>query len=529
MQQDIAESYRRMQISPPKVIYSEIPPTGTDASAFSGNMSESGRLVDEPTHAPPPIDDDADFEIAGEDLPDEGFDEEDFDLGAGSTPAPQNEILQSAPIFSLREPDDEPSGAGDASGKSGGKTKDAKPAEPSLPAGVMPSLLDVRTEVSTEFSNRFGADEGGAGGDVLLRVGPGRRGRDDRPAAQSKNLRNPGPHGFSHLLSERALHRGAGAASGTDGPLPRCGEPFHVPAGSWDEVKAQQQDKEQKAAAIAAAINAKEAANKPVEISAGEYTRWMLDSHFHAVDLTKLKLKAGSLLKDFQEADVGFAPDGMLIVLLMKGGGLFGGAKKKNSVRDGVLDHLSKGKAREDLPAAGRFFFPAAVMPQLRIVQPIVSAEHSMFAGVPVFGPGRIAVRLPKLDETSNPQFLSFALSEFRRFSQILDEFYAMKAFGAESGIPLEDVFTERHCHFSDEVLQILENLDYYKDDPLYKLKVIGHKCAGCGLVVSEESRAKENIGGKDGKKIAKAKCPKCTKPFGDLPLYSLDVTAMGG
>ncbi len=151
-----------------------------------------------------------------------------------------------------------------------------------------------------------------------------------------------------------------------------------------------------------------------------------------------------------------------------------------------------------------------------------------MFAGVPVFGDGQIAVRLPKKDEKANPQFLSFTLSQFRRFSKILDEFYGMKAFGAESGVPLEDVFTERHCHFSDEVLRILENLDYYKDDPGYKLKVIGYKCAGCGLVVSEESRVKEKIGDKDAKKIAKAKCPKCTKPFGNLPLHSLDTPAAG-
>jgi DNA-directed RNA polymerase subunit RPC12/RpoP len=114
-------------------------------------------------------------------------------------------------------------------------------------------------------------------------------------------------------------------------------------------------------------------------------------------------------------------------------------------------------------------------------------------------------------------------LSQFRRFSKILEEFYGMKAFGFESGIPLLDVFTERRCHFSDEVLHILENFDWYKDDPGFTLKIIGYKCAGCGLVVSEDSRVKEKIGDKDAKKLAKAKCPKCTKPFGNVPLHTIE------
>ena len=77
-----------------------------------------------------------------------------------------------------------------------------------------------------------------------------------------------------------------------------------------------------------------------------------------------------------------------------------------------------------------------------------------------------------------------------------------------------------------NQPLRILENIDFYKGDPGFKLKVIGYKCAGCGLVVSEDSREKEKIGGKDAKKIAKAACPKCKKPFGNLPQYVLDVPA---
>jgi hypothetical protein len=535
MQQDIAESYRRMQVSPPKVIYSDINQTAPDAGAFSGMVTESGRLIEEPT----PVgsskeDDDADFEVDGAMVDD--LDEGDFDLGTAEPPSAQNEIVESAPTFALKAEPEElqakpaapsspaPGNAAKAvktptpAGKQAAPAADAKKAKP-----------DSRPDFSNEFENRFGSEDPAAGGDVLLRValaeeaetGGRRRGQKHAEGKVRSGFRIYCPNG--HCIEVQERHRGQ------TGRCPRCREVYYVPAGNWDEEKAQQQDKAQKEAAIVAAVNAQGAGDQPIEISAGEYTRWMLDSHFHALDLTKLKLKPGSLLKDFQEADVGFAPDGMLIVVLAKKGGLFGGGeKKKLSTREAVLDHLSKGKAREDLPAGSHNFIAASDMPQLRIVQPIVSAEQSMFAGVPVFGEAQIAVRLPKKDETSNPQFLSFTLSQFRRFSKILEEFYGLVAFGAESGVPLEDIFTERHCHFSDEVLRILENLDYYKDDPGFKLKVIGHKCAGCGLVVSEESRAKENIGGKDGKKIAKAKCPKCQKPFGDLPLYALDAPAAG-
>ena len=532
MQQDIAETYRKMQVSPPKVIYSDINPSAPDAGAFSGKVTESGRLIEEPaSDEAADAEDEADFEVSvemGEDL-----DEGDFDLGTAEPPAAQNEIVESAPIFALKsEPEEPEAKAPDRSAAApGGAAKPAKEAKPTAKesaADAKKTKTDSRSEFSNEFENRFGVDEPGAAtGDVLLRValaeeaetGGRRRGQKHAEGKVKAGFRVYCPNG--HCIEVQERHRGQ------TGRCPRCREMYHVPAGNWDEEKAQQEEKAQKAAAIAASVNAQGAGEQPIEISAGEYTRWMLDSHFHALDLTKLKLKPGSLLKEFQSADVGFAPDGMLIVLLVKKGGLFGGGdKKKLSTREAVLDHLSKGKTRVDLPAGGHYFFAAAAMPQLRIVQPIVSAEQSMFAGVPVFGEARIAVRLPKAEETTDPQFLSFTLSEFRRFSKILEEFYGLVAFGAESNVPLEDVYTERRCHFSDEPLRILENLDYYKNDPGFTLHVIGHKCAGCGLVVSEESRAKENIGGKDGKKIAKAKCPKCQKPFGDLPLYSLDAPA---
>jgi hypothetical protein len=520
MQSHIAETYKRMQISPPKVIYSEPSEDRPDAARFSGTMTDSGRLVDD---APPPDspagEADEDFEFTGQmgEDPDEG----DFDLGTAEPPATPNEIVQSAPVFALKkEEEEEPK----ETAKS--KKKGAKAAAAPEPAKKAP---DSRPEFANEFENRFGADDPAAHGEGLLRValaeeaetGSRKRLQKVSEGSVKSGFRVYCPNG--HCIEVQERHRGR------TGRCPRCREVYFVPAGNWDEEKAMQDDEAKKSAAITAALNADDAkarGDQAVEISAGEYTRWMLDTHFHSVDLTKLKLKPGSLLKDFQDADVAFAPDGILVVLLAKGGLLGGGEKKKLATRDAVVHHLSEGKARQEIPSGGHFFFAAAQVPQLRIVQPIVSAEQSMFAGVPVFGEGRIAVRLPKLDESPNPQFLSFALSEFRRFSKILEEFYGLHGLGAECGVPLEDIYSDRMCHFSNQPLRILENLEFYKGDPGFKLKVIGYKCAGCGLVVSEESREKEKIGGKDAKKIAKATCPKCKKPFGDLPQYSFDVPA---
>jgi hypothetical protein len=519
MQSHIAETYKRMQISPPKVIYSEINQEQHDAGAFSGSVTDSGRLIE---NAPPPesipSDADEDFEVAGG--MHEDVDEGDFDLGAAEPPATPNEIVQSAPVFALKKVEDEEPQES-AKSKKKGKKGEAEPAK-KAPAP------DSRPEFSNEFENRFGADDPAAHGEGLLRVALAEEAETGSRKRLQKIADSPVKSGFrvycpnGHCIEVQERHRGR------TGRCPRCREVYFVPTGSWDEEKALQEDEAKKSAAISAALDAKEGkGEQAVEISAGEYTRWMLDSHFHAVDLKKLKLQPGSLLKDFQDADVAFAPDGILIVLLAKKGGLLGGGeKKKLTARDAVVQHLSEGKARQDLPCAANYFFPAAQVQQLRIVQPIVSAEQSMFAGVPVFGDGRIAVRLPKVDESANPQFLSFALSEFRRFAKILEEFYGLTALGADCGVPLEDVYSDRFCHFSNQPLRILENIDYYKEDPGFKLKVIGYKCAGCGLVVSEESREKEKIGGKDAKKIAKAACPKCKKPFGNLPQYALDVPA---
>ena len=315
-------------------------------------MTDSGRLVDD---APPPDmpagEADEDFEFTGQmgEDPDEG----DFDLGTAEPPATPNEIVQSAAGLCAEEGRrEEP--------KESAKSQKRGPKRPPLPKPAK-KAPDSRPEFANEFENRFGADDPAAHGEGLLRValaeeaetGSRKRLQKVSEGSVKSGFRVYCPNG--HCIEVQERHRGR------TGRCPRCREVYFVPAGSWDEEKAMQDDEAKKSAAITAALNADDAkarGEQAVEISAGEYTRWMLDTHFHSVDLTKLKLKPGSLLKDFQDADVAFAPDGILVVLLAKKGGLLGGGeKKKLATRDAVVHHLSEGKARQDIPSGGHFLF----------------------------------------------------------------------------------------------------------------------------------------------------------------------------
>ncbi len=311
------------------------------------------------------------------------------------------------------------------------------------------------------------------------------------------------PNGHQIEVQER--HRGM------TGRCPRCRALFIVPLAEWQERK--KEEKEPEAAA------AEQAAPKPT----GEYVAWLQDVHIHRVDPQKLKLKPGSLQDVFETVDVGFAKDKLTLVRLVKKGGLFGAAeKKKPEVREAMLQGLAEGKSLDDLPVGEHYSLTAEQIRELAVVQPAPYPHESMFAGIPVFGEGRIAVRLPQPEGQSELMFASFALSEFRQFSRQLDELYGIRDFGAESGVPLENSIVEAKCHYTDHVIRAVDDPQYYQADPAYKIELAGWRCQGCGLVVSEDARKKERIGGKSGKGIAKAKCPKCGKPFGYQPLYAL-------
>ena len=313
-----------------------------------------------------------------------------------------------------------------------------------------------------------------------------------------------------HRIQVQTKHRGR------TGRCPNCRTLFFVPLPEASQTAGQTGD------AATAATDA--AAAAPTESS---YTRWITDVHLHRLNPAKLKLKPGSLAPEYEPIDLGASPEHLLIAVLFTGGGPFRSMqepKKKAAARQAMLSHLKSKMPLPDLPVPKHYTLVTEQLQQLKIAQPTIPGEESLFADIPVFGEGRIAVRVPAADSSGERAYLSFTLSQFREFSAMLAESFGLADFGAGTSIPMADDFQEATCHYSEAVLRSLppQGLVFYKADPKLKLIPVGRRCEKCGLVVSEDSRKKEKIGGTSDASIAKAKCPKCKSKFGNITLYGL-------
>lgn len=345
------------------------------------------------------------------------------------------------------------------------------------------------------------------GGDVLLEIAKSEeeglvKARRERKRTSSFLVYCP--RGHKVLVQER--HRGK------TGTCPRCKSIFVVP-----------RKEPKKPAAAVAGGEAPAAATAPAR-----QNDWMTDVHLHKVDPTKLRLKPDALTKDFSEVDVSFSPAGIDVVTLVAGAGLFGAnAKKKPAIRTQVQEHLAAGGSAEGAPGAARVSIPVELTRQFVLSQPTPPDVESLFGEIPIFGRNRIAVRLPKLPEGDDKQqYFSFWLSEFRRFRDLMASHFGLAGLGDGTEIPLTDTYESHKCHYSDAEVRELLAVSYYEADPSFKLETVGWKCAGCSLIVSEDARKKEKIGGLKGTGIAKAKCPKCSQKFGNLPLKVLAADA---
>ena len=302
---------------------------------------------------------------------------------------------------------------------------------------------------------------------------------------------------------------------GKTGKCPKCAATFMVPLKPKPNAK-KKTDSEMNTVTASVARSA----------ASGRYATWLADVRLHTVVPEKLKLKADSLLNDFQSVDVGIAGGDLLLVTLVASVGMFGSnLKKKPAIRAAMVEHLAKPDASIDgLAVATKRQFAKETFAQLAVVQPAPIDTESLFGNIPVFGAGRIAVRLPKSAEDKHTQYLSFALSEFRAFTQALQAVGGLEGLGANTEIPLTDHYEMSKCHYSDVLVRDLASVEYYRKDPTFKLEIGGWKCSGCGLIVSEDARKKEKLGGLNGKGLAKAKCPKCTQKFGSNALVQLAV-----
>ena len=480
MRPEIAARYQEMQQSPSPVIYSQVHAGELDDALL---LQHSGRQ---------PATQEDDFVLADGVNMSEGDFEVDGEVAEDAEPpSPDPDEIKL------------PSAAEDQGGETDGDDSADGSGEPSVDA----------EEVDEDVQHPIGAS-GDALLDIAMKEEAESSGRRRRGSATVRRggARATAKSGFivfcpnGHPIEVQERHRGK------SGKCPKCQSPFHVPAQNWDPGQAT----DAKSAGIAD--------DKPPEKET-LYGTWLDDVHLHQVNPGSLKLKAGSLAGTFDVVDVGLSSDNILLVKLIKGGGLFGGgkAKKASDLREAVREHLDDHQATDGITAADCVILGADVIETLSVVQPAPYAHESMFAGIDVFGEGRIAVRLPQDPDSKTLDFLSFSLSEFRRFSEGLDSRFNLSEFGADVGVPLEDLVTVLTCHYNEETsMTVIDKVSFYENDDAFEVTLVGWKCEACGLIVCEDARKKEKIGGKSGKGLGKAVCPKCKRRFGRNPLHSI-------
>ena len=259
-------------------------------------------------------------------------------------------------------------------------------------------------------------------------------------------------------------------------------------------------------------------------LAAGPFARWIDGATLHEVDPAKVKKKAGSLEKGGVPADLALSPECLLVLSLKGKPGRFGlGGEKPEDVREKDRAHLDVDGARlTDLPGE-HLVISGANCGELSVDYPPAHEHDSAFGDVPVFGEGKIAVKLPALGGEGGPaRYLALTLTQFRRFAAALAQFGFVPDLAAGTPVPMTDEPAEHAGHDTDAVVHELPRPDLYRADPALEIAVSGYRCGSCGLVVSEDGRKKEKLGGANGKGLAKAKCPECDKPFGENPLYGL-------
>ena len=257
---------------------------------------------------------------------------------------------------------------------------------------------------------------------------------------------------------------------------------------------------------------------------------WINDAWFHILSPASLVLKPGSLTGKHTEVDIAFDNSGLQVLT-------FAGTKKKRSIfsfggGNKKADHQTRRQQiREQIEKSGNFEnlenveirkVEVARISEIRLVQPVAKVSDSMFAGVPVFGEGRIAVFLPIEIDGAKQAFLSFSISGWRVIAEQLKSLFGVELNGTENGIPESDKAETLSCFMNQSRIESVKGLIYYQKDAAYSLELTGHKCKSCGTTISEEGRKAAKLGGVKGKGIAKAKCPKCSNKMQAESLFKV-------
>ncbi len=261
--------------------------------------------------------------------------------------------------------------------------------------------------------------------------------------------------------------------------------------------------------------------------AAGFTVDWLEDVSMHVVNPTDIVLKPGSLEKDTQPADITFH-DGQMHVIKFappEKKGLFGKANDQTSVsgqRKQIREAIGRAGNIDSIPVGECFLVAAAQASNLKLVQPVAEAHASMFAGVPVFGTGKIAVYLPIAQADNQQIFLSLTLTQCRQLAAELKQHFQIDLQLAENGVPATEQKDMLKCKLLEVPVEAIRNIEYYENDSAFELEMTGYRCGTCQAVISEEGRLRKKLGGAAGKGIAKAKCPSCAAKMGNHKTYRI-------
>ncbi len=267
--------------------------------------------------------------------------------------------------------------------------------------------------------------------------------------------------------------------------------------------------------------SARAAAAPKIEVS------WLDDVKYHVVVPTAIVLKPGSMQKTAESVDLAFHETGLHVLKYAAPAkkSLFGKSDGPPAVEEQRRlnrEHIAKTSGLSKIPFGDLQTIDRNSLSKVRLVQPVAEAHESMFAGVPVFGAGRIALYLPITLGDNKQGLVSLTITGYRKFAQLLQKHFQTELNAKQNGVPVTDEVDTFKCNISSMPVTLLKNLEYYQNDPGYELELAGYQCGTCSIVVAEAARAQQKLGGATGKGIAKAKCPGCQNKMGLNKLFKI-------
>lgn len=496
MRDDIAKKYDDLQSTPQKIIYSDnvtredyLPPR------TSGNVPEN-LIMDAG-------DDDGGFELGDgtATIPDSSDAEDGFQLGTGAGNMPAGPAPTAPPAAGPDAATEAALTVDDPREKSG---------DDSTPAG------DSKTDDAAAAGDEK-SDEKTAAADST----PAAPAKPDMDVDGLLNIAKQDERESSRRKSQRRRKNKANRV------LIPCS------CGAWMRVREHQMGKTVRCRKCSRMLPVPQLLKKKTE---GEPEKvdvnlpWMMDVDYVTVDPGNLRLKAGSVAGNAAPVDVILSQDGIAICTLLgkSKAGLFGSKGKAaggaDEKRESIKAFLAGAGSISGAPSEKTVFVPADKISELLVAQPVKHAHESMFAGVPVFGEGRIAVRVPAAGKGTEQEFLSMGLTDFRFFASQLERLFDVADFGKDQGVPQEDKRSASKCHYTGMILNALTDTEYLEVDRHVEMTLLGRTCGACGISVSEETRKKQKIGGASGRGLSRAKCPKCNGKFGNNSLYTFEL-----